>query len=130
MKGSGRYSKRYCIWWESNIRFRIFTIKNGGTHLWLKRNGIVEDGAQLGCQFASGQSAALEQMLERFGSSHLGTTSASHLVGSTRRNIIQIYPLTVFLGVDSIPNLSEAPPALDSAESCCARSVGSGMDQL
>ena len=54
------------------------------------------------------------KVLERFGTPGRFPTSKQ------RKNLL----LTVLVVVESIPNVSEAPPAVDSAESWCRRSVG------
>ena len=59
-------------------------------------------------------------MLERFRSNRVGDAPGRFPTSEHRGNLV----LTVFVVVDSIPNVSEAPPAVDSAESCCSRSVG------
>ena len=61
-------------------------------------------------------------MLERFGSNGLGHTPGRFHTSVHRINL----PLTVFSVEKSIPNHSEAPPAVDSPESYGSESVGSG----
>ena len=62
----------------------------------------------------------LEQILERFGSNRLGDAPDRFPTSEQHTNLL----LTVFWVVEYIPNVSEAPPAVDSAESCCSESVG------
>ena len=60
------------------------------------------------------------KVLERFGTDGLGDAPGRFPTPKRRRNLL----LTVFWVVESIPNVSEAPPAVDSAESWCRRCVG------
>ena len=60
------------------------------------------------------------KVLERFGTNGLGDAPGRFTTSEQRRNLL----LTVFWVVESIPNVSEAPPAVDSAESWCRRCVG------
>ena len=60
-------------------------------------------------------------MLKRFASNHLGLAPGEFPTYERRRN----RRLTIFPYAESIPKLSEAPPALDPVESKCSRSVGS-----
>ena len=73
------------------------------------------------CELEAVCEPAREQVLERFGSNRLGDAPGEFLTYKQRINL----KLTVFTHADSIPRPSEAPPAVDSTESCCSRSVGS-----
>ena len=60
------------------------------------------------------------KVLERFGTNGLGDAPGRFTTSEQRRNLL----LTVVWVVESIPNVSKAPPAVDSAESWCRRCVG------
>ena len=50
----------------------FYALKNGGTYLQTKPNGLVADGTQADGRVGAGLRVALEQVLERFGTNGLG----------------------------------------------------------
>ena len=87
----------------------------------MRRSGPVADGRRVDGRVGGGLRAALEQMLERFGSNRLGDAPGEFPTYEHRITL----RLTVSTYARSIPKLSEAPPALDSVEQRCWGSVGS-----